>query len=64
VQDFLARATDGGAGAELEDAAGIGCGYYLSFRLLYRVHFAVEEFQRGFGFGDVVDAGGAAALIG
>ncbi len=53
-----------GAGAELQDAAGVGCGDDLGFGLLHAVHFAVEEFQGGFGFGDVVDAGGAAALVG
>ena len=44
VQYFLAGVAEGGAGAELQDAAGIGGGDYLGFGLLYAVHFAVEEF--------------------
>ena len=64
MQDFLVGAAHRGAGAELQDAAGIGGGDYLRFGLLHAVHFAGQELQRGFGFGDVVHAGGAAALVG
>jgi len=64
VQDLLVGAVYRGAGAELQDAAGVGCGDDLGFGLLHAVHFAVEEFKRGLGFGYVVHAGGAAALIG
>ena len=64
MQDFLVCAADGGAGAELQDAAGVGGRDDLGFGLLHAVHFAIEEFERGLGFGYVVDAGGAAALIG
>ena len=42
VQDFLVGAAEGGAGAELQDAAGIGCGDYLGFGLLHAVHLAAE----------------------
>jgi hypothetical protein len=41
VQDFLVGAAHRGAGAELQDAAGIGCGDDLGFGLLHAVHFAV-----------------------
>ncbi len=44
VEDFLVGAAHDGAGAELQDAAGVGCGDDLGFGLLHVVHFSVEEF--------------------
>ena len=42
MENFLIGAAEGGAGAKLQDAAGVGCGDDLGFGLLYVVHFAVE----------------------
>ncbi len=52
------------AGAELEHAAGVGGNDDFGFDRRDVFHFVVEQFERGFGLRDVVDAGGAAANVG
>ena len=54
MQDFMIGAVDCGARAELQDAAGIRGDDGLGLSLLHRVHFAREQFERRFGFRDVV----------
>ena len=52
---------NGDAGAELEEAAGVGGdddGGASGFSV---VHFFGEQFEGCFGLGDVVDSGGTAA---
>ena len=53
-----------GAGAELQDAAGIRGDDRLRVGLLHALHFPREQFERRFGFRHVVNARRAAALIG
>ena len=63
MEDFLIGFVDGGAGAELEEAAGVGGGddgCVGGFRV---VHFFGEQLEGCFGLGDVVDSGGTAANL-
>ena len=64
MEDFLIRAMNGGAGAELEDAAGIGGDDGLGFRIARVVHFLRQQLERRLRFRDVVNSRGAAAMIG
>jgi hypothetical protein len=45
VQDFVVSAVDGGTGAKLQDATGIGGDDGLGLRLLHGLHFAGEQFE-------------------
>ena len=53
-----------GAGAELQDAAGIGGDDDRSGGGFGVLHFFGEKLHGGVRFGDVVNSGGAAAVIG
>ena len=61
MQNFLIGAMDGGAGAELQEAAGVGGNDGLGACGLSVAHFFCEEFERSFRLRDIVDSGGAAA---
>jgi len=64
VHDFLSAVDALDAGAELEEAAGVGGDDDFGFDRSDVFHFVVEQFERGFGLRDVVDACGAAADVG
>ena len=64
VQNFLAGLMNRCACAKLQHASRI-CGEdSLRFSALRVGHFVRQEIERGFGLGDVVNAGGAATEIG
>ena len=63
VQHFLPGAMNRGAGAKLQNAAGIGGDDGLRFRRARGFHFQRQQFERRFRLGHVVDAGRAAALV-
>ena len=64
VHDFLFAVDALDAGAELQEAAGVGCDNDFGFYGGDVFHFVIEQFERRFRLRDVVDAGGATADVG
>ena len=64
MEDLLAGFVEFGAGAELQDAAGIGGDDDRSGGGFGVLHLFGEELHGGGRFGDVVNSRGAAAVIG
>ena len=61
MEDLLVGTVDGGAGTELQQAAGVGGDDGLGTSGFDVSHFLGEQFERCFCLCDVVDSGGAAA---
>ena len=64
MHDFLFAVDALDAGAELQEAAGVGGDDDFGFDRGDVFHFVVEQFERGFGLRDVINAGRATADVG
>lgn len=63
MEDFLAGAVNFGAGAKLQDTAGIGRDNDRGAGVRGVFHLVGEQIESRLGLGDVVDAGGSAAVV-